>query len=241
MDHTEREIFNTLFDDHSRVRDPQEFRADLQAMLATHGRDVLNDARNERLDGLVLRAVRDDNHDGTRALLEAGIDANQYGASESPLHVAAALNQHDDVKLLLEHHADVTLTDAMGRTALHHAAANETEANLRTLLDHGAAVDAIDRNGDTPLAIAVRDGAPGNAHYLLKRDADPALAKQGQAWRVAEAHVHHTARNGRTAGEVGEGVTLIQETIVERERDELRQAMRDAPAPVPTKALRQRL
>jgi ankyrin repeat protein len=63
--------------------------------------------------------------------------------------------------LLLEAGADVNQTTDTGDTALHAAAAAGMPAVIQLLADRGAALDVKNKNGQTPLALTVPRGRPG--------------------------------------------------------------------------------
>ncbi|MGX5872975.1 ankyrin repeat domain-containing protein, partial [Burkholderia gladioli] len=251
----DREIFDILFYDHPGGRNPADFRADLLSVTRQLGADAVKNARNHDHEGLVHVAVRMEDPNSVRALLEAGHDANRCGHHGSVIDVAALLNHEENLKLLLEHGADAQPRglDEHGRTPLHHAAAQGSEKNVGTLLDYGAPVDALDKDGNTALAIAVRDGQLTSAKLLVKRNADLELTKQGPAWQHAEDCLSKPMRVTEHRGEaeaterVRNCVNLVQRTIVEREQQELRaaidtgQAQAPVHAPAPAARVRQRL
>ena len=64
-----------------------------------------------------------------------------------------------------------------GQTYLHACAKHGWEANARSFIEHGAQVNALDeKDGQTPLAVAVENGRIGMVQLLLKHGADPNLA-----------------------------------------------------------------
>ena len=64
-----------------------------------------------------------------------------------------------------------------GQTYLHVCARHGWEANARSFIEHGARVNALDeKDGQTPLAVAVKNGRIGMVQLLLKQGADPELA-----------------------------------------------------------------
>ena len=114
-----------------------------------------------------------------RALLDAGLDPNETGASgRTALRIAARLDVIDAARLLLEQGAVVDTgtgdkvaelypqsddvqcredgqrepNDSPGRTALFYAAGLASPAMVRLLLDHGADPDQGDREGRLPRA-----------------------------------------------------------------------------------------
>ena len=63
---------------------------------------------------------------------------------DTPLHASLLYHNTENTKLLLEHGADLDLSNAKGRKPIHNA--NDLES-LELLLDHGAAINAKDGNG----------------------------------------------------------------------------------------------
>ena len=76
----------------------------------------------------------------------------------SPLILAASQGFVDGVAMLLKAEARIALCDGYGRTALHHAVLGNSHAHfdvLRKLLVRPLGVNAVDRDGNTPLHLAV--------------------------------------------------------------------------------------
>ena len=64
-----------------------------------------------------------------------------------------------------------------GQTYLHICARHGWEATARSLIELGARVNTLDeKDGQTPLAVAVKNGRTGMVRLLLKHGADPDLA-----------------------------------------------------------------
>ena len=63
---------------------------------------------------------------------------------DTPLHASLLYHNTENTKLLLEHGANLDLTNTLGRKAIHNA--NDVES-LELLLDHGASLDAKDAVG----------------------------------------------------------------------------------------------
>lgn len=64
-----------------------------------------------------------------------------------------------------------------GQTYLHACAMHGWEANARSFIDHGAQVNVLDeKDGQSPLAVAAKNGQIGMVLLLLKQGADPELA-----------------------------------------------------------------
>jgi ankyrin repeat protein len=99
------------------------------------------------------------NLSATRALLQAGVDANARDTlNRSPLHHAAGMGHLEIVKALLDAGANVNARDDRALTPLHYAvkAVNENVAVLAFLIESGAYVNARDFRARTPLDLAMR-------------------------------------------------------------------------------------
>ncbi|KAL2432607.1 hypothetical protein ABEF95_013956 [Exophiala dermatitidis] len=98
----------------------------------------------------------------------------------TPISWAAARGNHEAVRILMDHLADVYLADVSGMTPLHHAATSNSLACLTLLLGHGADPSAKDKDrGWTPL------------HYAAFHQANP--------YWVEELLVHGADVNVKTA------------------------------------------
>jgi ankyrin repeat protein len=95
--------------------------------------------------------------------LKAGADVNQVDKEgRSALHLAV-LNYNrgspeniDAVNLLVAQGANVNARDAEGNTPLHHAVDFFEVAIARILINAGADPEAINKNSESPLAVAER-------------------------------------------------------------------------------------
>lgn len=89
-------------------------------------------------------------------LLDAGCHPNGVHAQAvTPLMVAAAANNIDAVRALLDAGADVDALDDDGRSALHHGCAHVADAALvALLLEKGAVRDRVDAAGQRPVDFA---------------------------------------------------------------------------------------
>jgi ankyrin repeat protein len=94
--------------------------------------------------------------DVSRWLIGQGADisaTDSYG--ETPLHSRAG-HWKGKIGILLEEGADVHCTDSRGETPLHKAASVGNVQTARALLEHGARIDALNRDGLSPLALALQ-------------------------------------------------------------------------------------
>lgn len=94
------------------------------------------------------------------------------------LHVAAAGDQLQVVRCLVNAQATLSLTDCSGNTALHAAAAAGALHCTSLLLSSGVNVDVLtsDSRGCTSLHLACQGCMPEAAGLLLQRKADPRIA-----------------------------------------------------------------
>jgi ankyrin repeat protein len=88
-------------------------------------------------------------------LLDVGADPNKPEYGFTPLAEAVENGKAKDVKLLLDHGADVNARDESGKSALMYSvygAGDDDKEKVRLLLDHGADVKATDIYGYTALS-----------------------------------------------------------------------------------------
>ncbi len=96
---------------------------------------------------------------------------NQSNAN--PLYLAANRRQQSVAKLLIAHHANVSIRDSVyGCTPLHHACSRGDQDVVEALLAAGADINARDKNGQTPLSNAISQGQTGLVGRLVARGAD---------------------------------------------------------------------
>ncbi|KAH9998710.1 ankyrin repeat-containing domain protein [Russula vinacea] len=112
-------------------------------------------------------------------LLNHGADANAQGPHNRPPLIAAAYYGHlKEVQVLIKHSADIHIRDRFsGMTPLHAAAGSVFGTHrdrvdiMQVLLDHGAIIDAEDKNGRTPLQLALEEGGDDVATWLKEHGA----------------------------------------------------------------------
>ncbi|KAJ4202033.1 hypothetical protein NW759_015501 [Fusarium solani] len=105
----------------------------------------------------------------------------------TPLHWASGHGYLENIKLLIQHGADVSWADVTGRTALHWAAKWGYHAVLQELLealdntgeDKKSVVNSKETNGYTPLIWACRWGHVECAELLIDHGADVNLSQGG--------------------------------------------------------------
>lgn len=140
------------------------------------------------------------NTDMVTLLLAFGADVNQVNPAHNsvPLHAAAAGNQPEIVRLLLDHGAllDVHCSWKTAGTPLHVAVSSGAVESARALLDGGADPDSQTEGGQTPLMVAIRHTRRSYARLelldlLLERGANPNLQDVD-----GNTALHDAARNG---------------------------------------------
>ncbi|HBL98726.1 TPA: hypothetical protein DDZ86_03730 [Candidatus Dependentiae bacterium] len=109
-----------------------------------------------------------------RKILNAGVDVNQCNSDGfAPLFVAINRGDKEIVELLLEHGADVNISEkTMGCTPLYLACQEGYEFIAKRLLESGALVDKSTNDGYTPLLWAVKAGNKEIVELLLKYKAN---------------------------------------------------------------------
>ena len=145
----------------------------------------------------LMRAARKADVAATRVLLERGADpsvtmkggvtaamiASGYGGqvrfAEYNPHSGTEREAEDCVKLMLERGGDVNAPNDGGQTALHIAAAQRGAEFIRFLVASGARLDAKDKQGHTPLDMAMGlGGGRGRGRAAAVREEIAALLRE---------------------------------------------------------------
>jgi ankyrin repeat protein len=146
---------------------------------------------------LLMRAARKADAAAMRVLLDHGADpsaamkggatavmiASGFGGqvrfAEYNPHSGTEDDSADCVRLALEHGADINASNDSGQTALHVAAAQRGAAFIRFLVASGARLDAKDKQGHTPLDIAMgQGGGRGRGRAAGAREAIAAVLRE---------------------------------------------------------------
>ncbi len=110
---------------------------------------------------------------GLGALLDQGIDPNVADSRGiTPLMYAAEAASVAQMRILIQHGADVNARNTFGSTALMWSLPDVQK--VRLLLDHEAAVNVAATSGRTALLIALARPSPDVARLLLAKGADTA-------------------------------------------------------------------
>ena len=104
----------------------------------------------------LIAAVKDNNIDNVKTLINKGDDVNERNRNEeTPLTIASSLGNVEVAKILIINGADVNAKRYVNSyTPLMYAAEDGNDAVVKLLIDNGADVNARDKWGRTALAIA---------------------------------------------------------------------------------------
>ena len=143
----------------------------------------------------LLNAVKDQNEQAARALLEEGVDVNAARADgATPLFWAVHWNDAELVDLLLKARANVNAADDHGVTPLELACENaDARRSSRNCWPPAPTPKHAEENGETPLMTAALSGNVAMVKALLARGADvnAATVETGQTalmWAASEEH-----------------------------------------------------
>ncbi|KAJ5825417.1 hypothetical protein N7474_002555 [Penicillium riverlandense] len=103
--------------------------------------------------------------------LNANINVRSSFYEQTPLTLAVQKRHYSIVELLLDHKADVNLSETSNATALHSAAENGDEKMVHILLRHGADINSTNHFAETPLCLAAYEGHCGVINILLDHGA----------------------------------------------------------------------
>ena len=90
-----------------------------------------------------------------------------------PIHVASSKGNLALVQLLIDHGANIDLTDIFGNAALHYACDKGQKDVLALLIKVGADIELADNRGNTPLHHACTADNLNCVNQLLKAGATP--------------------------------------------------------------------
>ncbi|MBU0581296.1 MAG: ankyrin repeat domain-containing protein [Candidatus Margulisbacteria bacterium] len=121
-----------------------------------------------------------------------GEDADYYGYT--PLHMAIVYDQKDAVLFLVEHGANIELTDAAKQTPLLIAARKRNGKDiLQILLNKGANLYVKDSFNNNILLIAAQEGYPENIKFLLDKGLPLEVTNNNGETALHLARVHAAA------------------------------------------------
>ena len=142
----------------------------------------------------LIEAVKQNDQDAVRALLETRIDVNlPQPDGATALHWAVYLDNIETSVLLIDAGAVVGATNELGVTPLYLACENGNTVLVRKLLSAGAAPDATLPSGETVLMTAALTGSVGAVSALLTHGAEVQTTEhmEGQTalmWAASQKH-----------------------------------------------------
>ncbi len=152
------------------------------------------DLRAQGADLSLIEAVKRQDHESVRLVLERGLDVNTTLADGATvLHWAAYLDDLEIVRLLIGAGADASAANTHGVVPLTLACTNANTAMVEALLEAGADAGAAVDTGETVLMSCARTGDVAGVTALLASGADVNAAESAEdqtalMWAVAERH-----------------------------------------------------
>ena len=116
---------------------------------------------------MLLRRFKPDLEVRNNILLNDGNSIRQLLLNVSILWAAAAMDNFEMVKLLVQYGADINHTTETNSTSLRTACYNGNEAMARYLIENGADVNIAKRNNETNLMLSVCRGHLNIVSYLV--------------------------------------------------------------------------
>ena len=117
------------------------------------------------------------NYDIAALCLESGVDINEKLGSRTLLHAFAHQGDIVGTRWLVDHGAEVNVTDDGNNTPLHKACErNSTLKVVELLVERGASLTAVNNNGETALDMAIKNDKTSIAAYLRRLGAKPSSA-----------------------------------------------------------------
>jgi len=105
-----------------------------------------------------------------KTLLKHGAEVNTKDFNQdTPIHASLLYHNTENTRILVDHGADLSIKNGIGRTPLHNA--NDSES-LEILLNAGADINAKDQNGNTVLHYAVLAKDVDRVKLLVTRKCD---------------------------------------------------------------------
>jgi len=141
-------------------------------------------------------AVSNGKREIVRLLLDAKAQVNVKGqkSARTPLSMAGEVNDIETCRLLLQHGANLNLTDKYGMTPLNVVCNRNNSEIARMFIEAGAKVNIPDRNDAYPLHYAAGNGDDDIVRLLLDNDAKvDVLNKNGESplhLAIRRQHVH---------------------------------------------------
>jgi ankyrin repeat protein len=135
--------------------------------------EVKSKLKDKRRKADLLDAVRAEDLSAVKALVEAGVNLNEYGEYDTPLATAAQKGYDSIVDYLLQAGAEVDKANRVGNTPLLIAINENHPSIVNKLIKAGAKVNAgVTPQGYTPLIAAAMGGNDAIVKLLLDNGAE---------------------------------------------------------------------
>ena len=121
-------------------------------------KQAINNKKKHNLNKELYQAVKSNNYDEIKKLIEAGATIFKGNSKEfklysededTPLHIATKNGFLNIIKLLVENGAIIDATNRKEQTPLHWAVHNGYSDIINYLLAHGADINAKENEGDS--------------------------------------------------------------------------------------------
>ncbi len=187
--------------------------------------DDIND-RNQDGETLLLVAIRANNVNAVRLLLEKGADPTiRNNKGETPFYVAVRKHTACGILHLLLESGKVDInetTTEQGRTALYMTVKKSNTAAAEFLLSKGAKPNVADENGATPLHLAAANAKDMDIVELLLNHPDVDVNLMDDYWQNAQDYAmeNENGLDERIANLLKEKGVIERENELFREKNE---------------------
>ncbi|KAL8548083.1 hypothetical protein ACS0TY_007413 [Phlomoides rotata] len=145
-----------------RIGDDAEFKRRCEIVNDCEGRRVLHFAAGMGVTEMCEFLIE-----------EVNVDVNiQTERGDTPLLHAVKEGHVNTAKYLIDHDAEIAMSDSKGCTSFHYAAQRDNKELMLLLLMKGANIEAKSVDG-TPLQCAALSGNVDTVRFLLERGAEP--------------------------------------------------------------------
>ncbi len=150
-----------------------------------------------------------------RLLLDHGADPDVVSmGNTTPLMKAVKSCDLDTIQAMIDKGANVNACDTLQRwTVLHHAVVGCGHEVVALLVKSGAKLDAKDRDGRTPLQLAIWASAPQKSEEEQEKELKELMVKDEKAAikLAAEMIVAKSANNWRRGRDFSKVVAVLQD------------------------------
>jgi len=130
-------------------------------------KNVAKDIQNNNRETALLLAVQNGSTVAAKVLIVNGADVNLASNKEAPIHAALRSGNDELSNLLIAKISDVNVLDNNQSSPLHLAVGSSSAARVRDLVDRGADGKKTDRQGYTPLMLALHTKKTDKALAVL--------------------------------------------------------------------------